>query len=77
MIGYDQILTVHKDKPPGLFDIADRPARYVVWLGLGTGFALSVLVNLAYLLAKDNATKGKAPWSPTTQKPISDLEVRN
>ena len=65
---------MHKDKPPGPFDIAHRPLAYVVWLGLGTGFVLSVLVNLSYLLAKDNATKRKAPWSPSTGKSIPDAE---
>ncbi len=65
---------MHKDKPPGPFNIADRPVQYVVWLGLGAGFALSVLVNLSYLLAKDNATKQKAPWSPSAQKSIPDAE---
>ena len=67
---------MHKDKPPGLFDISGRPAPYVIWLGLGTGFALSVIVHLGYLLAKDNAIKGKAPWSPSAQKPISEAEAR-
>ncbi len=70
----DLLAPVHKDKPPSPFDIAHRPLRYVVWLGLGTGFVLSVLVNLAYLLAKDNAIKGKAPWSPAVQKAVPEKE---
>lgn len=33
---------MHKDKPPGIFDFADRPVRYAVSFGLATGFVLSI-----------------------------------
>lgn len=36
---------MHKDKPPGIFDLADRSARHSVGLGLASGVLLSVLVQ--------------------------------
>ncbi|MDQ6809412.1 MAG: hypothetical protein M3Z64_08310 [Verrucomicrobiota bacterium] len=67
---------MHKDKPPGPFDIANRSAGYVIWLGLGTGFALSILVHLSYLLVNDNSAKQKAPWSPSSARAIPNADAR-
>lgn len=73
---YDLFASMHKDKPPGPFDIANRSAGYVIWLGLGTGFALSILVHLSYLLVNDNSAKQKAPWSPSSARAIPNADAR-
>jgi hypothetical protein len=51
---------MHKDKPPGPFDFAERSIRYLVGFWLTAGLALSILVHTGILIWRDNA-KGPAP----------------
>jgi hypothetical protein len=46
---------MHKDKPPGLFDFAERSIRYLVGFWLTTGLALSILVHTGILVWRDSA----------------------
>lgn len=56
---------MHKDKPPGIFNIVDRPVGYVVRLGLLTGFVLSVFVYVSYTLVQTHYEKNNSPWAAT------------
>jgi hypothetical protein len=47
---------MHKDKPPGLFDFAERGVRYLVGFWFTTGLVLSILVRTAILVMGDNAS---------------------
>jgi hypothetical protein len=46
---------MHKDKPPGLFDFAERGVRYLVGFWFTTGLVLSILVRTTILVMGDNA----------------------
>jgi hypothetical protein len=50
---------MHKDKPPGLFDFAERSIRYLVGFWFATGLVLSLLVHTAILVRRADA-KGPA-----------------
>ena len=41
---------MHKDKPPGPFDFAERSIRYLVGFWLIAGLALSLLVHTGMLI---------------------------
>ena len=41
---------MHKDKPPGLFDFAERSIRYLVGFWFTTGLVLSLLVHTGMLV---------------------------
>lgn len=41
---------MHKDKPPGLFDFAQRSVRYLVGFWLTAGFLLSLFVRVGMLI---------------------------
>ena len=41
---------MHKDKPPGLFDFPARSVRHAVWVGLATGFLLSFLAHVGFVI---------------------------
>jgi len=47
---------MHKDKPPGLFDLAERGVRYLVGFFFTTGIILSILVRTAILVMGDNSS---------------------
>jgi hypothetical protein len=47
---------MHKDKPPGIFDFAERGVRYLVGFWFTTGLVLSILVRTAILIMGDNAS---------------------
>jgi hypothetical protein len=47
---------MHKDKPPGLFDFAERGIRYLVGFWFTTGLVLSILVRTAMLVLRDDAS---------------------
>ena len=73
---------MHKDRPPGPLDFAERSIRYLVGFWLMTGLALSVLVHTGILISRDNA-KGPGPKrnpealeaAATAQKPASASTV--
>jgi hypothetical protein len=41
---------MHKDKPPGVFDFAQRSVRYLVGFWLTTGFVLSLFTRVGVLV---------------------------
>jgi len=41
---------MHKDKPPGLFDFAERSIRYLVGFWFTAGLVLSLLVHTTMLV---------------------------
>ena len=47
---------MHKDKPPGLFDFAERGVRYLAGFWFTTGLVLSILVRTAMLIMGDNSS---------------------
>jgi hypothetical protein len=53
---------VHKDKPPGIFDLGDRSMRYAAGFCFVVGFLVSVLVRIGILLARQNFSQS-TPWS--------------
>lgn len=50
---------MHKDKPPGLFDLAERSVQHAIWLGLASGVLLSVLVQAGLLVSKIESGSGR------------------
>lgn len=46
---------MHKDKPPGLFDFAERSVRYLVGFWFTTGLVLSLLVHTGILVRRADA----------------------
>ena len=81
---------MHKDKPPGIFDFAERSIRHLIGFWLITGFILSILVHFGLLLwradRKEPAapgpnsealeTKTNARRSPASASPASTASVR-
>ena len=53
---------MHKDKPPGLFDFAERSIRYLVGFWFVVGLSLSILVRTGILIRRDD--KGEAKRNP-------------
>jgi hypothetical protein len=73
---------MHKDKPPGLFDFAERSIRYLVGFWFVAGLSLSILVRTGILIRRDDkaeakrnpealeaATLARKPASATTPPP--------
>jgi hypothetical protein len=54
---------MHRDKPPGIFNLTDRSARYAAGLCFIAGFVLSILVRVGVILAREHFSQGNAPWS--------------
>lgn len=46
---------MHKDKPPGLFDFAERSIRYLVGFWFTAGLILSVIVHTGMLVWRADA----------------------
>lgn len=53
---------MHKDLPPGIFDLSDRSTRYAAGFFFVVGFILSVLVRVAIVLAHEHISPS-SPWS--------------
>jgi hypothetical protein len=51
---------MHKDKPPGLFDFAERSIRYLVGFWFTAGLILSLIVHTGMLVRRADA-KGSGP----------------
>ncbi len=51
---------MHKDKPPGLFDFAERGVRYLAGFWFITGLVLSMLARTAMLVMGDNSSEAKS-----------------
>ena len=60
--GKDADYRVHKDKPPGIFDLSERSLRYAAGFCFVVGFVISVIVRIGFVLAKDQFSK-QTPWS--------------
>jgi hypothetical protein len=61
-IGGADFRAMHKDKPPGIFDLGDRSMRYAAGFCFVVGFLLSVLVRVAVALAGEHFSQA-TPWS--------------
>jgi hypothetical protein len=69
---------MHKDKPPGLFDFAERSVRYLVGFWFTAGLILSLLVHTGMLVRRADATEPGFKRNPdlleaeaTARKPAS------
>jgi hypothetical protein len=52
---------MHKDKPPGIFDLSERSMRYAAGFCFVVGFVVSVIVRVAIVLAREHSSS--TPWS--------------
>ncbi len=52
---------MHKDKPPGIFDLSERSTRYAAGFCFLVGFLVSVIVRVAIVVAGEHHLT--APWS--------------
>ena len=52
---------MHKDKPPGIFDLSERSMRYAAGFFFVVGFLISVLVRVAMVLSGEHTSA--TPWS--------------
>jgi hypothetical protein len=46
---------MHKDRPPGLFDFAERSIRYLVGFWFTTGLVLSIIAHTGLLVWRADA----------------------
>jgi hypothetical protein len=53
---------MHKDKPPGIFDLSERSMRYAAGFCFLVGFLVSVIVRIGVVLAREHFSQA-APWS--------------
>ena len=53
---------MHKDKPPGIFDLTERSMRYAAGFCFVVGFVLSVIVRIGVVLAREHFSQ-PTPWS--------------
>jgi hypothetical protein len=53
---------MHRDKPPGIFDLTDRSLRYAAGFCFVVGFVVSVLVRIGVVLAREHFSQ-PTPWS--------------
>jgi hypothetical protein len=53
---------VHKDKPPGIFDLTERSMRYAAGFCFVVGFLVSVIVRIGVALAHEHFSQA-TPWS--------------
>jgi len=59
---------MHKDRPPGLFDFANRSIRYLVGFWFASGVLLSILVHTGLLVWRADANgNGLKPDSETLE----------
>ena len=69
---------MHRDKPPGFFDFAERSIRYLVGFWFTTGLVLSILVHTGLLVWRADAKGPDSKRNPEAleakamaQKPAS------
>jgi hypothetical protein len=53
---------MHKDKPPGIFDLSERSMRYAAGFCFVVGFLLSVIARIGVVLAREHFSQ-PTPWS--------------
>ena len=54
MIAAAERCAMHKDKPPGIFDLTERSMRYAAGFCFVVGFVVSVIVRIGVVLARDH-----------------------
>ena len=54
--------SVHKDKPPGIFDLSERSMRYAAGFCFVVGFLVSVIARIGVVLAREHFSQS-TPWS--------------
>jgi len=54
--------SMHKDKPPGIFDLTERSMRYAAGFCFVVGLVLSVIVRIGVVLAREHFSQ-PTPWS--------------
>jgi hypothetical protein len=54
--------SMHKDKPPGIFDLTERSMRYAAGFCFVVGFIVSVIVRIGVVLAHEHFSQ-PTPWS--------------
>jgi hypothetical protein len=52
---------MHKDRPPGIFDLTGRSLRYIAVLGLIVGFLAGVLTAAAYTVVTSDTGRRQVP----------------
>jgi hypothetical protein len=55
---------VHKDKPPGIFDLTERSMKYAAGFSFVVGFVLSVVVRIIVVLSTEHFTQSTPGWVP-------------
>jgi len=69
---------MHKDKPPGLFEFAARPAAHAVTFGLTTGAVLSILAYIGMSLwGADPAARRRPPPRETLEEVTSAAQTNS
>ncbi len=69
---------MHKDKPPGLFEFAARPAAHAVTFGLATGAVLSILAYIGLSLwGADSAARGHPGTRETLEEATSAAQTNS
>jgi hypothetical protein len=53
---------MHKDKPPGIFDLGERSMRYAAGFCFVVGFFVSIIIRIGVLLARGHFSQ-TAPWA--------------
>ncbi|MEY2520136.1 MAG: hypothetical protein QOF24_1895 [Verrucomicrobiota bacterium] len=53
---------MHRDLPPGIFDLSERSTRYAAGFCFVVGFILSVIVRVGFVLAREHFSH-VSPWS--------------
>jgi hypothetical protein len=53
---------MHKDKPPGIFDLSERSMRYTAGFCFVVGLVISVIARIGVVLAHEHFSQA-APWS--------------
>ena len=53
---------MHRDKPPGIFDLTERSIRYAAGFCFVVGFLVSVIVRIGLILAREHFSE-TTPWS--------------
>jgi hypothetical protein len=55
---------VHKDKPPGIFDLTERSGKYAAGFFFVVGFVVSIIVRVIVVLSTEHFTQGPPGWVP-------------
>ena len=66
---------MHKNKPPGLFDFAERSIRYLVGFWFIAGLVLSLLVHTGMVIRRADAKGPGLQRNPDLLKPRRRLET--